>query len=339
MTDSTLNRYLASGTTTQRLAFVPDPPTPASGPSPSYLWWDTTLQAEYAYNFGTSTWVAVGGGGAGTVTTTGSPASGNLTAFSGATSITSGDLSGDITTSGTLATTISNNAIITAKITNANVTLAKVSNATANSVLVGSGATGSGASYSEITLGAGLTMTGATLSASGSGAFTLFSTTVTSGSQASVTVSSIPNTSKNMQIVITGRSTAAAALASVNLQINGDTGANYDGLSLQANGSSASVFSGGIGATVNYIGNIPAASATSNVASNTTVTLTNYSGTTFQKSGFYQDSLKTSTASASNLYTETGSVWWRNTAAINSVKVFPSVGNWVDGSVVQVYLY
>lgn len=45
--------------------------------------------------------------GSGTVTTTGSPASGNLTKFSGATSITNGDLSGDATTSGTLAVTVS----------------------------------------------------------------------------------------------------------------------------------------------------------------------------------------------------------------------------------------
>lgn len=44
--------------------------------------------------------------GAGTVTTTGTPATGNLTKFSGATSVTNGDLSGDVTTSGTLATTV-----------------------------------------------------------------------------------------------------------------------------------------------------------------------------------------------------------------------------------------
>lgn len=43
---------------------------------------------------------------AGTVTTTGSPASGNLTKFSGTTSLTNGDLSGDATTSGTLAVTV-----------------------------------------------------------------------------------------------------------------------------------------------------------------------------------------------------------------------------------------
>lgn len=44
--------------------------------------------------------------GGGTVTTTGSPASGNLTKFSGATSITNTDLSGDVTTNGSTLTTV-----------------------------------------------------------------------------------------------------------------------------------------------------------------------------------------------------------------------------------------
>lgn len=56
--------------------------------------------------------------GGGTVTTTGSPASGNLAKFSGATSITNGDLSGDVTTSGTLATTIANDVVTYAKMQN-----------------------------------------------------------------------------------------------------------------------------------------------------------------------------------------------------------------------------
>lgn len=53
-------------------------------------------------------------GGAG-VTTTGSPANGNLTKFSGAATITNGDLSGDVTTSGTLSATIANDAVTYAK--------------------------------------------------------------------------------------------------------------------------------------------------------------------------------------------------------------------------------
>lgn len=57
----------------------------------------------------TGTTLSASGGG--TVTTTGSPASGNLTKFSGATSITNGDLSGDVTTAGTLVTTLANTAV------------------------------------------------------------------------------------------------------------------------------------------------------------------------------------------------------------------------------------
>jgi hypothetical protein len=48
-------------------------------------------------------------GGTGTVTTTGSPANNNLTCFSGATSITNCDLSGDVATSGGHVTTLGAN--------------------------------------------------------------------------------------------------------------------------------------------------------------------------------------------------------------------------------------
>jgi hypothetical protein len=54
--------------------------------------------------FPACTWQSLAG--TGTVSTTGSPAAGNLTKFSGATSITNGDLTGDVTTSGTTATTL-----------------------------------------------------------------------------------------------------------------------------------------------------------------------------------------------------------------------------------------
>lgn len=50
-------------------------------------------------------WAVPPGTGTGTVTTTGSPANGELTQFSGASSITNGNLSGDCTTTNTLAVT------------------------------------------------------------------------------------------------------------------------------------------------------------------------------------------------------------------------------------------
>lgn len=227
MSNTNLNQFISYGTAAQRAAFTPSPPTPASGPSPGYVWIETDTHQMYGYNGSAYLWLGSqlkggnitsastisipdgsyfhvtgtttitdidfatdqsgraailcfdgiltltynattlklptsanittaagdtclvvsedgadnvkvvwyqradgtplsGGGGGGTVTTTGSPASGNLTKFSGATSVTSGDLSGDISTSGTLVTTIGSAKVTPTKLSpsDVNVTLA-----------------------------------------------------------------------------------------------------------------------------------------------------------------------------------------------------------------------
>lgn len=90
------------------------PGTPVVG----QLWFDTTTTTYVLKQYDGSAWVTLGtldtvahswvpaGVSPGTVTATGTPASGNLAKFSGASSITNGDLSGDATTSGTLAVTV-----------------------------------------------------------------------------------------------------------------------------------------------------------------------------------------------------------------------------------------
>jgi hypothetical protein len=102
----------------------------------------------------------------GTVTTTGSPASGNLAKFSGASSITSGDLSGDVTTSGTLATTIAANAVTTTKIIANAVTYAKLQALTTGPVVLGGATAGT---VAEVSVGTGLTLAAGVLSATGAG--------------------------------------------------------------------------------------------------------------------------------------------------------------------------
>jgi hypothetical protein len=59
MTDSTLNRFLASGTNAERLAFTPSPPTPASGPDPTYVWHETDTSNTYCWNFDSSAWIKI----------------------------------------------------------------------------------------------------------------------------------------------------------------------------------------------------------------------------------------------------------------------------------------
>jgi hypothetical protein len=60
MTDTTLNRFLASGTNAQRLAFTPSPPTPSSGPNPTYIWHETDgVKDTYAWNYSGSAWEKV----------------------------------------------------------------------------------------------------------------------------------------------------------------------------------------------------------------------------------------------------------------------------------------
>lgn len=90
MSDQTLNRYLASGTTAQRLAFTPNPGTPASGPSPGYTWFDTTLAQLFAWNG--SAWVSTAGGGTSPGGSTGQVQVNNSGAFGGVSGGTSGQV-------------------------------------------------------------------------------------------------------------------------------------------------------------------------------------------------------------------------------------------------------
>ena len=88
--------------------------------------------------------------------------------FTGTGGIQTSAFTGDVTkTAGGTSTTIASNAVTTAKIADGNVTLAKIANAAASSKLLGSGASGSGAPYAEITLGTNLSMSGTTLNATG----------------------------------------------------------------------------------------------------------------------------------------------------------------------------
>lgn len=77
-----------------------------SSVSGSYTWILPAADASGCVKSDGAGTISVSSCGSGTVSTTGSPASGNLAKFSGSTSLTNGDLSGDATTSGTLVVTV-----------------------------------------------------------------------------------------------------------------------------------------------------------------------------------------------------------------------------------------
>src|SRR5690242_7881253 len=50
MADSTLNAFVARGTNAERVAFTPSPPTPASGNSPGYFFYETDTGNSYSWD-------------------------------------------------------------------------------------------------------------------------------------------------------------------------------------------------------------------------------------------------------------------------------------------------
>ncbi len=68
MSDTTLNRFVGQGTNAERLAFVPDPATPVSGPLPGYFFFETDTGDTYAWDIVAGAWVLLIASSPGTVT-------------------------------------------------------------------------------------------------------------------------------------------------------------------------------------------------------------------------------------------------------------------------------
>lgn len=113
---------------------------------------------------------ATGGGGGSPGTPTNSVQYNNAGAFAGSSNLT---FNGTTLTAANLTVstglTLPAASVTGSELAASTVTLAKIQNASANSVLLGSGAAGLGAAYSELTLGTNLSITGTTLNAAGGG--------------------------------------------------------------------------------------------------------------------------------------------------------------------------
>lgn len=146
---------------------------------------------------------------------------------------------------------------------------------------------------------------------------------------------SIPLGYRHLRLILVGRGDTAAITVQVNLRANGDTGNNYANEYSFAVGSSLTATDPGA-ETAGYLGQIAAATAPAGACGLITATIPLYAGTTFRK-------VYTSDYGLTNADTTSGHVIdsvygeWNSTAAITSLTIFPSAGNFAAGSVCQVY--
>jgi len=196
---------------------------------------------------------------------------------------------------------------------------------------------------SALVAGSGVTITpndGAdtiTIAASGGGgALTKISETVTSGSQSSVTFSSIPGTYRDLLVVVTGRSTVSALNADVAIRFNGDTGSNYDHI-LQAQNNTGVAGGAAVTQTFGRMGWLVGATGPANLRSSGKITIYDYASTTFYKQWSSEEQYLRQGTTAGSVFAGSYVGDWRSTAAITSITVFPDSGNFVDGTVATLY--
>jgi hypothetical protein len=164
----------------------------------------------------------------------------------------------------------------------------------------------------------------------------LFQEVITSGSQSSVTFSSIPAIGRDIEFRIRGRGTVAATVVDLYAQYNGDTGSNYVTEFIDAVNTSTGAANGGAETGVR-VGLITGASAgNSLMAAYVGLIIGDYRGTTFYKSSYGVSS--TQYGATTNTYLRTTGGHWNNTTAINSVKIYTTSGGFVDNSVISCYI-
>lgn len=150
-----------------------------------------------------------------------------------------------------------------------------------------------------------------------------------------LTFSSINQNYRHLLIVGSARGDTASAFVSVNIRINGSSSALYDSQQVSGNNTTAAAFPQS-SATSAQIGEMAAASATSGACGTYRISIPNYRDTTFWKTWDVNHTLSTGTG-ASAMHSKAWSGQYRGTAAITSITLLPSTGNFVTGTRFSLY--
>lgn len=155
------------------------------------------------------------------------------------------------------------------------------------------------------------------------------------GTAAAIDFTSISGSWAHLMIVAYLRGDVASTATEVRVQLNGDTGSNYDWQRLLASASTPSAGEG-FGQSSAFVGSIPGASAGSGEFAALRCLLPGYSQTIGHKVLTSRWSLKTGTSSG-NLQGGAAAAFWRSTAAVTRVKILPASNSLVAGSKATLY--
>lgn len=157
----------------------------------------------------------------------------------------------------------------------------------------------------------------------------------TPGAVTSFTFSSIPATYRHLKIIGSSRGSVAATFTMLSMRINGDTTAIYDNQQLAGNAATAAAGEN-ISVTSASVGESAGASATAGACSTYEITIPNYRGTSFWKSWHVSHSLSSGTGTTT-IHTKQWAGRIRATAAVSSITLLLTSGNFATGSTFSLY--
>lgn len=153
---------------------------------------------------------------------------------------------------------------------------------------------------------------------------------------ASFDFTAIPATYRHLKLIIDVRGTNVATAIPIHCKFNNDGGANYDFVRYDINpflGLDASELL----AQISFIlGNIPAAGADANISTSLECIIPNYREAIYNKTIMSHSGYKTNTTPNNTSLTRNMG-FWRSSAVINQVTIYPSANNFNTGSIASLY--
>jgi hypothetical protein len=146
------------------------------------------------------------------------------------------------------------------------------------------------------------------------------SSTVGSGGAANIDFTSIPATYTDLCVLISPRSNRSATVDGLGVRFNNST-TNYSSVDIYGTGSGVGSQGNG-GTTELNFWSVTGDTATANTFSNVCIYIPNYTAATGKSVS--NDGVDENNATAAYMGLDTG--YWNDTAAITSIKLFPTIG-------------